>query len=425
MQGPTLQQPETYTPEPMGVKHGQEELDLLDILIILARRKRLIFTVTIGAAVVAALATFLMPIRYAAETTLMPPQQSQSSTSMLLNQLTSGGGVNALAMLAGKDFGMNASSDLFISILKSRTVEDGIIQKFDLQTVYGKKKISDTRRALEDASDITAGKEGMIKISVEDEDANRAAGIANQYVLELRTLTKRIAFSEASQRRMFFEDQVKDAKDALAEAEVAFRDSQQKTGMIQLDSQAKAIIEAVAMVRAQIAAKEVQLHAMRSFATDQNPQIILSEQELKGLRDQLDKLEKQQPTAAGDPIFATSKVPGLALEYIRRLREVKYREAVFEVMAKQFEAAKLDEAKEATIIQVVDAAAPPDRKSWPKRTLLVSLAFVLTLIGSITFVLTSEAMARVKQDDDFNARFDALRSYLKRKQGHLEIEQKS
>lgn len=378
----------------LSLQSGAEshEVDLLELLIVLAERKWLIAKVTAGITVLATAIVFLIPNHYTATATIMPPQQTQSTSAMLLSQLA-GSGLGSLASLAGKDIGLKNPNDLYVGMLTSRTVQDAIIAKFNFQQVYREKRLSDARKELQKATDIVTGKDGLIDITFEDKDPRRAADVANTYVEELRKLTQHLAVTEASQRRLFFEQQVTQAKDDLATAEVALKETQQQTGMIQLDSQAKAILEAVGRLRAQIAAKEVELQAMHSFATDQNPQIVLAEQQLAALRLQLGKLEKQPPSDANDPFVATAKVPAVALEYVRRLREVKYREAVFELLAKQFEAAKLDEAKQAAVIQVVDVAIQPDKKSWPKRGLIVLITAILGILGVGGYVLVARALS--------------------------------
>ncbi len=389
------------------------EIDLLDLLIALARRKRLIAGTTLGTAVLAAIISFLVPNRYTATTKVLPPQQAQSSGAMLMTQLA-GSGLGPLAAVAGKDLGLKNPNDMYIGMLKSRTVEDALIAQFELARVYREKKISDTRKELEKASDIVSSKEGLIEISVEDKSPQRAAALANSYVEQLRKLTQRLAVTEASQRRLFFEQQVEQAKGDLATAEVALKNTEQKTGMIHLDAQARAVIEAVGTLRAQIAASEVELQGMRSFATDQNPDVIMREREVAAWREQLSSLERHQATSDGDPILSTGKMPATLLEYKERFREAKYRETIFELMAKQFEAAKLDEAKEAAIIQVVDPAVEPDKKSSPKRVLIIICATFGGFVLAVFWVLFSEALRFARKDPAQAARLAALRGDVTR-----------
>jgi capsule polysaccharide export protein KpsE/RkpR len=207
-------------------------------------------------------------------------------------------------------------------MLKSQTVEDALVRRFDLVKVYHVGRISDAERSLEAASSIGTSKEGLISIAVEDLNKQLAASIANGYVEELKNLMQRVAVTEAGQRRVFFEQQVEAAKKSLAQAEQALRATQEKTGVIQLDGQAKAIIESVVTLRARMAAKQVQVDAMKAFATDQNPDLILANQELAGMRRQLSKMESQQSTSGDSVAIPTGNVPESGLEYVRRLRKV-------------------------------------------------------------------------------------------------------
>jgi uncharacterized protein involved in exopolysaccharide biosynthesis len=399
----------------------QDEIDLLDLLIVIAKRKRLIAAVTLGAAVLAAIVSLLLPNRYTATTKILPPQQSQSASTMLLNQLA-GGGMGPLAALAGSSLGLKNPSDIYIGILKSRSIEDALIQQFNLMSAYRDKRLSDTRKDLTGYSDIIAEKEGLISISVEDKDPKRAAAMANAYVDELRKVTQHLAISEASQRRLFFEQQVQEAKEDLSNAEVALKETQQKTGMIQLDSQAKAVIEAIGNLRAQVAAKEVQLQAMRSFATEQNPQRILVEQQLAGLQEQLHKLEGQASGGDGDPIVSTGKIPSAGLEYVRKYRDVKYYETIFELLAKQYEAAKIDESREAAVIQVLDPATEPDKKSSPKRLLIIAICAIFGLMIGCIVSFASEALSRIQNDAESAARLLRLQCLLNsKKHKHLVV----
>jgi tyrosine-protein kinase Etk/Wzc len=391
------------------------EVDVLDLLIVLAKRKWLILKITLGAAAIALIVSLLIPNRYTATAKIMPPQQTQSTSAMLMSQLA-GSGLGSLASLAGKDLGLKNPNDLYIGMLKSRTVEDAIILKFDFQNIYREKRLSDARKELQKATDITSGKDSLIDISFEDKDAKRSAEVANAYVDELRSLTKHLAVTEASQRRMFFEQQLQEAKEDLANAEVGLKETQQKTGMIQLDSQSRAMIEAVGRIRAQISAKEVQLQAMGSFATDQNPDYVLARQELAGLRTQLAKFEREQPTSNGDPLVATGKIPAIGLEYVRRFREVKYRETIFELLAKQYEAAKLDEAKEAAVIQVVDVAVPADKKSWPPRGVVIAVAILCGLLVGIIWALCAETFSRAIGNRRISEQLSELKFYVRTKQ---------
>jgi uncharacterized protein involved in exopolysaccharide biosynthesis len=296
-------------------------------------------------------------------------------------------------------------------------VADALIRRFDLLRVYREKKMSRARQDLENASGIVVGKEGFVSISVEDKDPRRAPEIANAYVDELRKLTQDLAVTEAGQRRIFFERQLELAKNNLADAEQALKETEQTTGLIQLDGQAKAIIESVVKLRAAIAAKEIELHARRLFSTEQNPDVQLGEQHLSGMRAQLALLEKQSGGpgdvlghAHGNVQVPVGNVPEAGLQYVRKLRDVKYAETLFELLAKQYEAARLDEAKTAAVIQVLDPAIEPDRKSSPPRAWIVGIVTLLGFFGAVAYVLSAEALRRGRLNPDFDARLTTLRT---------------
>ena len=384
---------------------------LLDLLIVLSRRRRLILRTTLAAAAAGTMVALLLPNRYTATATILPPQPSQSLAASMIGQL---GALGPVAAMAQKDLGLKNPNDLYVGMLRSRTTKDALILRFDLLRLYHDRKMSDARRDLEKASDIVVGKEGFIRISVEDKSRVRAPQIANAYVDELRQLTQTLAVTEAGQRRLFFEGQLEQAKDNLADAEQALKETEQKTGLIQLDGQAKAIVDAVVKLRALIAAKEVELHAMRLFSTEENPDVRLGEEQLSGLREQLARLEKRSASAIpGDVEVPTGSVPEAGLQYVRKLREVKYAETLFEMLAKQYEAARLDEARTAAVIQVLDPAIEPDRKSSPKRGLIIFAVMSLGFLGAVGYTIAAAAWAEMRLNPETQHRLAALGRLLK------------
>jgi capsule polysaccharide export protein KpsE/RkpR len=210
--------------------------------------------------------------------------------------------------------------------------------------------------------------------------------MANAFVEELKSLAGGLAISEAGQRRLFFEEQLGQTKVSLARAEEEIKAFQQRTGMFQVDAQARAIIEGIARLRAGIAVKEVEAKVLRSFATAQNPDMQRLEEEIRALRSELEKLETSKGSGF-DPLMPSGRVPEMGTEYLRRLRQLKYNETLYELLSKQYELAKLDEAKDAAVIQVIDRAVTPERKSWPPRAWIVLLAAVTSLSLSVFIVL--------------------------------------
>ncbi len=384
-----------------------EDTRPLEWLIVVARRKFFILTFAGSAAVLSLLVSFLIPVRYTANCKLLPPQQSQSmSMSAVLSQL---GPLQAL--IGGGGMGIRNANDFYIGMLRSRTVADGLIDRFDLMRVYKKKVREDARTQLAGRTEILASKDGVISIFVEDHDPQRAADLANAYANELEKLTKTLAVTEAARRRLFFEHETKIASDELAVAEQGLKETQEKTGLILLDSQSRAMIDALTSLRARVAAQEVMVRAMQSFATDENPDLVRAKEELAALRDQETKLEFGHggKTIANVPI---ENVPTAGLEYVRKFREVKYHEALFELLAKQYEAARIDEGRDSVLVQQLDKALLPERRSWPKRLPIIVFSALAALLVSVFWVLLGAAMERAKENPQVAAKLHLLRQYL-------------
>jgi uncharacterized protein involved in exopolysaccharide biosynthesis len=326
---------------------------------------------------------------------------------MVLGQL---GGLAGLAGAAG----LKNPNDLHIGMLKSRSVADSLIARFKLQQKFEAKTMDDTRKLLANGTDITAGKDGLINIEYSDKDPQFAATVANAYVDELDRFNSTLAVTEASQKRLFFEKQLKSTRDNLALAETGLKQSQEKSGLILPEKQGAAIIEAAATLRAQVAAKEVELQAMRAFATPQNPDYQRLQEVLIGLRVQLAKVERNSVQGKGDVMVPTGKLAETGLEYMRKMRELKYQETLFDLLSKQFEIAKIEEAKEAALIQVVDKALPPDKKSKPKRALIVILVTLMAFFIGVLLAFFREAKERASQDPASAERMHLLRRYLRR-----------
>lgn len=358
------------------------EVGLIDVLTQLAYRKWLIAKMT-GAAILSGLMfSLLLPVRYTATTKLMPPQQTQSSTSMLMNQLASGG-AGSLAAIAGGGLGLKNPNDIYLGLLNSRPIADAIIHRFSLASVYHSRDMTAARKKLATRTAITSEKNGFISVSVTDRDKQRAAQMANAYTDELRTLTKTLAVTEASQRRLFYEEQLKQAKESLVSAELGFQQVQQTKGLLQLDAQAKAMIEGAAALRAQVAAKQVEVQALRSYSTENNPDVQLAEGQLATLQAEAVRLGRGNH-GVGFSDMGLADVPGAGLEYVRADHELRYRQALMDMLMKQYDAARLDEAKDAAIIQVVEPAIEPDRRSSPKRAPVVVIFTVLgVLLGCL------------------------------------------
>lgn len=380
------------------------EVSIIELLIVMASRKKLILSVTLTATVVGAIFCAVLPDVYKATTKILPPQQAQSGAAALLSQL--GGAAGVAASVAG----IKSPNDIYIGMLKSRTVADKLITQYELQKLYKTDTLEKTRKELEKNTVITTTKEGLINIDVEDRSRAIVAKLANSYVEELISLTKVLAVTEATQRRLFYERQLEDAKDNLAKAEMKLKTSLDTSGVISVDSESRAILESSARLRAQISAKEVQLGALRAFVTPNNQAFKQIQEELQSLRTEAFKLENGSANSAKN-LSSTSEPDGL--QNIKILRDVKYFQMLYEVLAKQYEAARLEEAKNsATVIQVLDSAEEPERKFKPKRFLIVFMVGIFGLLSGIAIAFFLNAKQKALAIPERFVKYEKLKALL-------------
>ncbi|MCX7144329.1 MAG: Wzz/FepE/Etk N-terminal domain-containing protein [Proteobacteria bacterium] len=387
-------------PASQSIDSDDDEISLLDLLIVLAKHKMLIFGLPFAVALVAVGYSLTLPNIFTASTKILPPQGQSSGASAMLAQL---GGLAGLASGAIK-----SPNDLYVGMLKSRTVADNLIQRFDLMKLYEAKYPSQVRLGLAGVTNIVSGKDGIITIEVDDKDPKRAADLANAYVDELFKLTKVLAVTEASQRRLFFERQFEQARNNLAKAEADARQALEKGGLVQVEGQGRAIVETTARLRGQITVKEVQIGAMRAFATERNPDLQLAQKELESLKHELARTEGP---SVGKSVNAKATSES-GIDNLGLLRNVKYHETIYELLAKQFELAKIDEAKDSAVVQVMDNAIEPDRKSKPKRSVIVLLSTLAALFIGVLWAFVREGIARAKVDPVQATRLLDLKRHL-------------
>ena len=385
----------------------EDEINLLDLAIVLLKRKRFIIRFTLIVAVITAVISLILPSIYRAETKMLPPQSSSTGmAAQILSQL--GGAAGALGGIAP----VKTSGALFIELLKSNSVLDRIIDRFDLIKLYKTKTRERARNLLLGALKAEEDKKsGLISVKFEDKDPKRAAQIANAFVEELKNVNKGLAVSEASQRRLFFEEQLQDVKVSLAKAEEDMKTFQEKTGVLQAEAQAKAVIENIALLRAQIAAKEVELRVLKTYTTQNNPDLYKAEEGLKAMRAELAKLETKGG-GGHNPLMPIGRMPSVGTEYLRKLRELKFNETLYELLLKQYELAKLDESRDATVIQVVDKAEPPEKRYKPKRRQMVMIAAISALFVSIFAAFLMEFMEKTKSNPENYERIENIKKYL-------------
>ncbi len=351
---------------------------------LVVKHRLLVLGSILGAGVLATIVSLFITNQYTAVTIILPPLQNSSLSSSLSTQL---GSIGSLGSIAGSQLGIKDPNDIYIGMLQSRVVEDALVRQFHLADIYHARKPSLARIALEKHSTILSTKNGYISVSVEDQDPNRSAEIANAYVEQLQELRSQFAATEAGQRRRFFDEQLQDTQGKLVASEQQLKETQQQTGVLQLDTQMRATIESVTQLKAQIAAKEVELQVISSYASGENPQRLLTEQEIVGLRRQLSLLENNDGRRKNDLQVTTSQIPAIGMTYLDQLREVRYYETISELLAKQLEAARLDEVRQGSTLQVLDKAVPPDTKSFPNRLMIAAVASFLGFFGSIVFLV--------------------------------------
>lgn len=390
-------------PSGAGAHTGDNDVSVLDVLILLAKRKFLLVGLPFVVALIAAGYSLLLPNIFTANTRILPPQGQPGAAAMLAQQL---GGI---AGLVGGAAGLKNPNDLYIAMLRSRTLADYLNQRLSLMTRWeiDNKYRSQLYERLERVTRISSGKDGVITLEVQDKDPKFAAELANAYVDELVKFSSVLAVTEGAQRRLFFEQQLALAKDNLASMEIAARRALEAGGLSKVDEEGRTMIEASARLRGQITVKEVQIAAMRSYAADGNPELRFAQQELDSMRDKLRKLEGE-----GRADAPGREANGRASESLRLLREYKYRETIMELLAKQYELAKIDEAKNPSLIQVLDKAIEPDQRSAPRRTRIVLISAFLAFFVAILWVIVRELAASTGSDPQRNARVLELKRRL-------------
>jgi uncharacterized protein involved in exopolysaccharide biosynthesis len=382
-------------PEPDG------EISLLDLLQTVVDNLRFLVLGPLAVGIAALGISFLIPPTYTAKTQFLPPQQQQSAAASMLASLGSLGG------LAGAVSGIKNPADQFLAYMKSVTLQDSLIERFNLLERYDTKTKSDARLELTGNVRATSGKDGLISIEVDDKDPQFAADLANAHVEELAKLLSKIATTEAQQRRLFFEKQLTLAKDQLLQSEVALK-STGVSGSV-LKSNPVSAVAAVAGLQAAVTAQEVKLGAMRGFLAETAPDFNLAMNELSNLRAQLAKQEKDAPATGGK---ATTEG-----DYITKYREFKYHETLFELFSKQFELAKVDEAREGAVIQVLDTAQAPERKAKPKKAMIAIIAMLASWFALLLFVFVRQALSKAGQDSESAQKMAQLKNSWRRALG--------
>ena len=377
-----------------------DEVTLFDYWQVISKRKwgiiALCAVMTMGTLVV----SFLLPKIYESTATLLP--QLESNNGVGLGALFASGAASSAAQSLGISLpGSPATpTDIFTAMLKSRIMADDIIRQFNLMEHYETKTMHDARGSLEGATRIVVTKEKVIKVAVEDKDPQLASDIANFYVSNLDRLNQTLSVSKARENRKFIEQRVAETQTALVKVEDALKEFQTQNRTVAIEAQSKAMIEATAMIQAQIMAQEVQLQVMGSYLSSNNPEIARVQSSISELRKQLQIMEtgkSGKERLPGDRLRpAITSVPTLALEYGRLARDLKVQETLYALLISQYEQAKLTEARDTPTVQVLDPAIPAERKSRPKILLNVLIAGILSLFVGLFWAFVRGAMDRRK-----------------------------
>ena len=375
-----------------------DEISLIDLLQVVVDHLRLLVLGPLCIGLSALGICFLISPTFTATTKFLPPQQQQSSAASLMASL------GALGGLAGAATGIKNPADQYVAFLESRTVEDALIDRFQLETRYEAKFREDARNAIKGNSIISSGKDGMISIDFSDKDPAFAAQVANAYPEELSKLLSRIAVTEAQQRRVFFEKQLHNAKDKLTQADQALKASGINSNT--LKSSPTAAVETLARLKANITAQEIKLGSMRGYLTESAPDFKQAQTEISAMRQQMARAEQEEPTSSRG-----------SSDYIAKYRDYKYHETLFELFAKQYEMARIDEAREGAVIQIVDVALPPERKAKPKKALIAIIATLASGFALLLFLFIRNALRNAQQSPETAQKLAQLQQGLRRALG--------
>jgi tyrosine-protein kinase Etk/Wzc len=391
---------DTQQPIPLFIPED-DEISLLDLLQVVAENLRLLVLGPLLAGLLALAYSFTITPTFTATTKFMPPQQQQSSAAAMLAGLGALGGLASAA-------GIKSPADQYVAFLKSNSLKDALIDRFKLMDRLETKSREEARIAIGGSVLISNGKDGLITVEASDQDPAFAAQLANAHVEELGKLLSRLAVTEAQQRRLFFEKQLASAKENLVKSEKALSTSGINSSILKTTG---ASVTAVAQLKGQIAGQEIKLASMRNYLTDSAPEFKQAQSELSALRAQLAQAEKSEP--------ALGKSSGDS-DYISKLREFKYFETLFDLFTRQYEIARIDESREGAVIQVLDPAQPPERKSNPKKAWMAMLTTLVAVFALLLFIFIRHAVRSVAKDQDAAAKLSSLKGAFKKSLGQCE-----
>jgi uncharacterized protein involved in exopolysaccharide biosynthesis len=373
----------------------EAEITAMDYALVVWRGRWLVLTVLVMAVVATLVATLLSPRIYESSASVIAPKEGSGSS--LLGGLAAASGL--VQQLPGASLpSLTPNRDLLVSVLRSRTMAQRVVDRFKLHDRYRTRYLEDAIRRLQTATNVSLSREGVITIRVEDVDPNQAAEMANFYVEQLDRLVARYGVGEAGRQRVFLTEQLAAAKVGLDGSEETLRRFQERNRAIVLQDQTRGAIEAAARLKGEIIAAQVQLQVMRNFATDANPEVMSLKRRVDEMNHQLAQMQygdgaPQRPAVAGerrDFSVPFSRVPEVGLELARLTREVKIQETLVTLLTQQVEQARLSEARDLPVVQVLDQAVPAERPSKPRLGLNLAIAGAGSVVGGIALAFVVE-----------------------------------
>lgn len=390
-------------------KMNEGDINLIDLLIVLAKHKGMIAGVTVGAAILMMVVCMMIPPVYRAETKIFIPHTNTTSFSaQMIDHVTP----IATFMGGSNQVGIdNTKNNLYVEMLKSRPIQDRIIDRFDLKKGNESKTREELQEYLLEKTLVKAdAKSGIIILGIEDRSPQKAADMANAFIDEFRKQGKEYALAEASERRLLFEEQLHEARDAVSKAEAAMRAFQEKTRVVKPDVQGGAVMEAISQLRAQIALKEVEIKGMCSSAASENSDIQRAEDDLRGMRENLRILETKSPGYS--KMASTGHLSSADIEYEKLLQDLKDAGALYNLLQEQSQSATLDHARDAMLVQVIEKASPPLKKKEPRTMIMVVLAVITGFIVSIIVAFIIDFKERASLDPRNRERIETLKKNL-------------
>jgi len=391
---------------PILQSSSDDEIDFFGLFLPILKNRNFIIKISIYAFMISALVSLLMPRYYRSTARILPPQTQSSVSQQFLSQFS------GLGMFSGGAAAFKDTSALYTELLKTNGVLDYVIEKNDLKEVYGVECQSCLRDFLRGNLGVASDKKsGIMTIGYIDKNPELAFEITGSFIEGLKKINNELAITEASQRRLFYEEQLKNAGESLIKAEEGMKSFQQRTGSIKMDDEAKAAIEETSLIRARISAKEVQMKVLQGYATKESPEYKNLENEISALKEQLSRFQSKMPSD-DDSMFSAKKASVYGIEFIRKTREFKYNEALYEILLKQYEAARLDESKDNTVIQMVEKPEVPTMRFSPQRRKIVVKWTFIAFFFAVFFVFAGNFYENLKKDDEAGKKLETIKKNL-------------